>query len=334
MRDPIDSHAAMPPEGTATDPTHDPTPDAAGRSGADLTALRERVRRLEREPNAGGQSVAGIDLGCPALAEALPAEGLALGRVHEITGPARPEVRDAAPFGFTAALIVRLLKQAEGRVAAGPVISGPVISGPVIWCPRTANMLGGGLSARGLASFGLDPARLVLVDAVDDAERLWVMEEALATPGVAAVVAELDPVRASRARADGTVARRLQLAAEKSGVTGFLLRPRMAMAAGGSVSGIGGIETRWRVAACPSPLARFDERPVWSVALERARRARALPTEPWHLAWDAELGLLSEVAGETAGARAPARTGLVSQAAALGALASGVPTPATGRRAA
>ena len=48
--------------------------------------------------------------------------------------------------------------------------------------------------------------------------RLWALEEALRSPGLTAVLAEVD-------RLTLTQSRRLQLAAEAKGVTAFLLRP-------------------------------------------------------------------------------------------------------------
>ena len=272
MRDPIDSQREAPAE-------------ADDHASDRLAALRSQVRRLERgEARVGA---AGLDLGCPVLAEALPEEGLALGRVHEVVGEAWPEVRDAAAFAFTAAILARLMRSRPG-------------AGPVLWCPRPANVLGGGLHARGLAGLGLDPDRLILVDVRDEAERLWAMEEALATEGVLAVVAELDPPRASGRRDAATAGRRLQLAAERSGVTGFLLRPRMAIASGEAVRVPCVVETRWRVTSAPSPLSLHDTRPVWSVHLERARRGRKERAAPWRLVWDADACALFDPAFEPA----------------------------------
>ena len=237
----------------------------------DMGALRELVQRMERGD--GTVSARGLTLGCPALDDALPEGGLPLGRVHEVLGPARSDVRDAAAFGFTIALLA-LLMQAHPH------------EGPVIWCPRSANLLGGTLYTRGLVGLGLDADRLILVETRDEAERIWALEEALSTKGVLAALAELDPVRADR-RGDKTN-RRLQLAAERSGATGFLLRPRMATASGSAARATTLVESRWQVSAAPSLLGPHDTRPVWSVVLERAKRARHLTSEPRRIAWDSQ----------------------------------------------
>lgn len=256
-----------------------PFPEASA-APADVGALRELVRRMERGD--GSVSARGLTLGCPVLDDALPEGGLPLGRVHEILGLARSDVRDAAAFGFTTALLALLM---EARPHEGPVI----------WCPRSANLLGGALYTRGLAGLGLDADRLILVETRDEAERIWALEEALSTKGVLAALAELDPVRAGKR--DDRTGRRLQLAAERSGVTGFLLRPRMATASGPAARATTLVESRWQVSAAPSPLAPHDTRPVWSVMLERAKRARRMTSEPCRIAWDPEHLSFSEVVG-------------------------------------
>lgn len=256
MRDPIDALPEKPPV-----------------LGGDLATLRAAIRRLERD--SGAAPVTGVDLECAPIMQALPEEGLMRGRVHEVVGEMRSDVRDGACFGFATALLTML---ARGR------------TGSIIWCPRDANCLGGGLSAQGLAGFGLDPDRVVMVDARDEADRLWVMEEALATAGVCAILAEFDPMTAAGAGSTGarggaTGLRRLQLAAEKSGVTGLILRPRGVTARVRTDRPSGAVETRWRVTAAPSQMDTHDWRPIWSVALDRARRGRMRPAEPWLVTW-------------------------------------------------
>ena len=56
----------------------------------------------------------------------------------------------------------------------------------------------------------------MLVTASRDDEILWAVEEGLRAPGLAAVVGEIGPLPGG--------SRRLQLAAERSGVTALLLR--------------------------------------------------------------------------------------------------------------
>src|SRR5215831_8708998 len=147
-------------------------PDKAVR----LQELRARLQVLER----GGGIRPPLALGLPALDAALGG-GLPLGCLHEVAGAPG----DGAALGFCAALLGRL-----------------VAAGPVLWCQPQLD-----LYAPGLAACGLDPARLVVVMAARQADRLWALEEGLRCRALAAVLGELDNL-------DPTAARRLQLAAE------------------------------------------------------------------------------------------------------------------------
>jgi protein ImuA len=68
-----------------------------------------------------------------------------------------------------------------------------------------------------LKTFGVDPERIIFIDVKNEQEALWVTEEALKCEGLSAVVAELQELSFAQSR-------RLQLAVEKSRVTGFILR--------------------------------------------------------------------------------------------------------------
>jgi protein ImuA len=164
-------------------------------------------------------------LGLPALDEALGG-GLPTGCLQEVIGGG-----DAAAGGFCAFLLGCLVS--EGR--------------SVLW-----GWIGeGDLYPPGLAAYGLDPARVILVSASGPADLLWAMEEGLRSPALAGVVMEVD-------RLDLVASRRLQLAAASGGVTGFLLaRGRRAPAA------VSAAALRWRIDGLPG------ER--WRVLLERRR---------------------------------------------------------------
>ena len=111
----------------------------------------------------------------------------------------------------------------------------------MLWCLPRPDLYGPGLAAH-----GLDPGRVVLVRASRDAEILWAMEEGLRAPGIVAVVGEVGslPMVASR---------RLQLAAERSGITAFLLRRwRDGGQAARERALPNAAVTRWRIAALPS----------------------------------------------------------------------------------
>jgi protein ImuA len=206
-----------------------------------LPELRERVRRIERSP---AMAHGALPFGVAAIDRTLPGGGLARGALHEILGVGGDEEDGALAAAFTARILGRL-------------------TGVVLWCLPRPDLYG-----PGLAVHGLDPGRVVLVRASRNAEILWAMEEGLRAPGIVAVVGEVGslPMVASR---------RLQLAAERSGITAFLLRrwhdggqaareralPNAAM-------------TRWRIAALPSRPMRNEPgvgHPRWQVELLRCR---------------------------------------------------------------
>ena len=140
-------------------------------------------------------------------------------------------------------------------------------SGPVLWCLKRLDLYGPGLAAH-----GLDPARLVIAAAPRDEEILWAIEEGLRMPGLAAVIGEVG-------RLPMVAGRRLQLAAERSGVTALLLRRwRSGDEAAAERERPNAATTRWRVTALPAhdiPLQRGGNnwigKPRWRVELLRCR---------------------------------------------------------------
>ena len=224
-----------------------------------LEAVRARIAAIE----AGGRARAGVlALGAPQIDRALPGGGLPLGRWHEVAGQGLEAETCAAPAAFAALMAAPLARQGEA-----------------VWVLRRDD-----LWAPGLAGLGFPPERLIQVCARDEAEALSVMEDALATVGVAAVVGEVEGC-------DLTAGRRLQLACEKQGATGFVIRRRpyggqARRAATGSAAA-----TRWRVASAPSqpPAGEFGlGDPRFSVALERCRGGR---TGAWLMEAEGAYGL-------------------------------------------
>ncbi len=210
-----------------------------------LDAARAKIAAIE---TGGRADFGGLPFGDARIDACLPGGGLPLGRWHEITGPGMEVETAAAPALFTALM-------------AAPL----ALRGQAVWVLRRDD-----LSAPGLAGLGFPADRLIQVCARDEAETLSVMEDALATLGVTAVVGEVEAV-------DLTAGRRLQLACEKRGATGFLIRRRpfggqARREAGGSASA-----TRWRVRSAPSepPAGEFGlGAPRLDVTLERCRGGR------------------------------------------------------------
>ena len=208
-----------------------------------LSELRERVRRIERSRLA----IHGVlPFGVAAIDRVLPDGGLARGALHEILGAGGDEEDGALAAAFAAGIL--------GRLAG---------DGTVLWCLPRPDLYG-----HGLAAHGLDPAHIVLVRAPRDSEILWAMEEGLRTPGIAAVVGEVGTLAA-------VASRRLQLAAERSGITAFLLRRwRDSGQAARERNLPNAAVTRWRIAALPSQPLRGEPgvgRPRWRAELLRCR---------------------------------------------------------------
>jgi protein ImuA len=209
-----------------------------------LAKLRARVAALE----AGSRApVRRLPFGAPEVDAALGG-GLALGRWHELAGEGLEAETAAAPAAFAALMAAPLARR-----------------GWAVWVLRRDD-----LWAPGLEGLGFPTDRLIQVCARDEAEALMVMEDALATESVAAVLGEADVP-------DLTAGRRLQLACEKRGATGFLIRRRPfggkpAREPPGSAAA-----TRWRVGPAPSepPAGEFGLGPPrFSVTLERCRGGR------------------------------------------------------------
>ncbi len=187
-----------------------------------LATLKHRIRALEGRARNDARSVR---FGIAALDAALGPAGLPLACIHEMYGD-RDDTTQAA--GFVAAILTLLP------------------AGPVVWVSAEAV-----LYLPGLMPFGIDYEDLLFVPLRRPKDRLWAMEEALRWPGLKAVVAELDSF-------DLTATRRLQLAAEASGVTGFII----ALREQGLSSGV----TRWKASPAPND--------GWHVELLRCRGGR------------------------------------------------------------
>jgi protein ImuA len=175
--------------------------------------------------------------------------------VHEIAGQAGDEEQGAAGAGFLALSL-----------------KASVATGWTAWVTQDAD-----LYAPGLAAFGLDLRRLILVSARRDTEVCWALEEALRSHALAAVAGEVGALTLNATR-------RLQLAAEQAGIPCFLLRRwrTQELARQQRAQPIAAV-TRWRVAPELHPRVP-DQRSAplpelgsahWRLDLWRCRNAAA-----------------------------------------------------------
>ncbi len=178
-------------------------------------------------------------LGLGQMESAFPGKVFPRGAVHELIS-LKPE--DAASTnGFISVVLSKLMQQ----------------NGYCIWISPQRKIFPPALKA-----FGIDPERILFVDAKKTKDALWSVEEALKCNAISAVVGEISELGFDESR-------RLQLAVEKSKVTGFIHRyqPKKAMNAVACVS-------RWKIKPLASeingdlPGVGF---PKWEVELLKVR---------------------------------------------------------------
>lgn len=159
-----------------------------------ITRLQQDILRMQGQRPVTDSLAGKLALG-PVL-EAFPNKVFPTGAVHEYIS--HSQASNAASSGFIAGILGGLMKEGGYCLWISPE---PVVF-PV-----------------GLTSFGISPHRVLFVRVKKEQERCWAMEAALQVEGLAGVVAELSDL-------SFTASRRLQLAVEKSGNTGFVLRHR------------------------------------------------------------------------------------------------------------
>jgi protein ImuA len=210
-----------------------------------LVRLRAQLALIETGP---APTRAVLPFGDERIDSLLPGGGLPLGRWHEAAGEGLEIEIAAATAGFVAALAAPLAEQ-----------------GAVVWVMRRDDLF-----APGLASLGFPAERLIQVRVRSDAQALAALEDALAATGVAAVVGEVEDV-------DLTAGRRLQLACETHGATGFVLRRRPFGGARRTQAPGTAAASRWKIAPAPSQPPPGEPGlgpPRWRAELERSRGGR------------------------------------------------------------
>lgn len=213
-----------------------------------IKQLQEKILKLEGfKPNTGNMNI--FDFGLGAMESAFPYSVFPTAAVHEFISPTAAHA--TATNGFIAGLLSVLMHQGN----------------PCLWISTQRS-----LYPIGLKYFGIEPHRIIFVDVMQDKDALWAMEQALQCSALAAVVAELGEISFSESQ-------RLQLAIEKSSITGFLHRKRPRYE--NTLACI----SRWRIRPIAS-LVRDDlpgvGHPLWEVSLEKIRNGKP---GKWQLGW-------------------------------------------------
>jgi protein ImuA len=234
-----------------------------------LARLRGSIERIEAHVDT--THMARVALG-HADADATLQGGLVRGALHEVFAL---ETRQAgAATGFVAGIAQRLSK---GR--------------PLLWIRQDfVAREAGVLAMTGVAELGLDPRRVVLVQASDAEMALRVGADALACDALGAVVLDLwGEVRAF----DAVASRKYTLAAQTSGVSCVMLRIS-------ALPAVSTAETRWVVQAARSPPAAPWQAwgaPILDTQLVRNRHGQ---TGRWIMEWKCDERVFRE-AGSCAG---------------------------------
>ena len=137
---------------------------------------------------------AAVDVGLQPIKNAFPGAEFPLGSIHEFLCATLEDV--AATNGFIAGITSAFMR--NGGVA--------------IWISPKQTIF-----PPALKSFGISPEKIIFIDLQNEKEILWVIEEALKCDGLSVVIGETPHLSL-------IASRRLQLAVEKSLVTGFIIR--------------------------------------------------------------------------------------------------------------
>lgn len=189
------------------------------------------------------------DTGLGAINHAFPNAVFPLGAVHEFIAATAED--KAASLGFIAGLLSSRLKN----------------NSAAIWISGSGNIF-----PPALQNFGIAPDKIIFLKLHKEKEILWAMEEALKYEGLSAVVCEVKEL-------SFLASRRLQLAVEKSQVTGFVLQynPR--------VINTTACICRWKITTLPTSMAGDMPGvgfPRWQVNLLKVRNGRP---GNWQLEW-------------------------------------------------
>jgi protein ImuA len=212
-----------------------------------INQLKKEILSLQGFKTFRGNDAAMIGPGI--MQDSFPNHCFPSGALHEFVNTCNETA--AASNGFMSGLLGQLMKG----------------GGVCVWISTARNLF-----PPALKIFGVIPEQVIFIDVQKEKEVLWAMEEALKCEGLSAVVGEIQQI-------DFTASRRLQLSAEQSRVTGFVLRKETSR-----LNTIACV-ARWKVSPCTSnlpygmPGVGF---PKWKVELLKIRNGKP---GTWDLEW-------------------------------------------------
>ena len=214
-------------------------------SRTSVAALRDRIAKIERR---GGRSKRPtLPIGVAEIEAHLPDAGLACGTLHEVFAQHNGDRPGALGFAFS--VMASALAQRHGHAF-------------FIASYRALRDFGRPF-ANGLRQLGVDPARLVMVEARSAKDALWALEEVLRSSTQPAFA-----LGAIDGDVDLTASRRLNLAAEAHATPLMVVRS--------AKTGTNAAATRWVSSALPAArdYAGAFAHPRWRMTLERCRNGR------------------------------------------------------------
>jgi protein ImuA len=212
-----------------------------------IKKLESEILPLQGYKAALGKTPIHVHLG--PINDAFPNSHFPVGAIHEFV--CSDLEKQTAASGFISIIISSLMND----------------SGVALWISASRTIF-----PPALISFGIDPAKIIFIDLKNHKEVAWAVDEALKLNGLAAVVGEMQEINFATSR-------RLQLAVEKSQVTGFLLNNKR------NTSGSNACLTRWNISSLPG--VAIDDLPgigypCWKVELLKVRNGRP---GSWELTW-------------------------------------------------
>ncbi len=218
-----------------------------------LDSKRELISKLQQHLLRwqGMKPLDGQRIGLDPVEEAFPNGVFPTGSIHEFIG-ATPE-QTAATSGFISGILATLMHK----------------GGVCLWISTSKLMF-----PPAIKNFGVEPDRIIFVEVRRERDVLWAMEEALKCEKLVAAVAELREM-------DFAQSRRLQLAVEKSKVTGFVLRSSPLRIGNTACA------ARWQISPLPSEMEEGVPgvgMPHWGVQLLKVRNGSP---GYWKMKWSA-----------------------------------------------
>ncbi len=220
-----------------------------------MDGLRSNIiAQLERDilPLQGLKSLStdnNINIGFRPIELAFPNATFPIGCTHEFLGASEEDI--ASTNGFVAVLLSKLMQ----------------FQGAAVWISSSRTLF-----PTALKGFGINPDKIIFVDLKKEKDVLYAVEESLKCNRLTTVVGEIKQISFKESR-------RLQLAAERSRVTGLLVRHQPYI-----LNTIACV-SRWRITSLPSELVDGMPGvgfPRWNVELLKVRNGKP---GSWKLEW-------------------------------------------------